>query len=209
MTVIVMATLNEADNIGALLAALIDYPVIMIDAESTDGTAAIARHYDHVCVYSRPNRGIAAAYEYGLRAALAAGADRIVQMDAGGTHDPDDIARLLACDADLVIGSRFVNEHGWYGYRTAISHTATWLMHRRGVNVQDATSGFRVWRRDLLSQALAEPLRSRGFAFQLELLLRANALGAIIEESPIKYQLTNSSFRWPMLAEALKIVWMA
>lgn len=205
---VVIATLNEADNIGKLLAALSNYQVILVDAESADGTADIARRYDHVTVYSRPNHGIAVAYEFGLREALFMGADRIVQMDAGGTHDPDDVARLLAWpDADLVIGSRFLCPHSWYGYRTAISRTAAWLVRRRGVNVQDATSGFRVWRRDLVALALSDPLRSRGFAFQLEMLLRAAALGAVIEEMPIEYRLTNSSFRWPMLAEALQIVW--
>ena len=108
---------------------------------------------------------------------------------------------------DLVIGSRFVLVPHLLGYRTALSLGAAWLMRRLGVRVYDATSGFRCWRGSLLAEVLRdwEP-KATGFAFQLEMLDRAwNLCGGRVVEEPIEYRLTNSSFRWGMLAEALRV----
>jgi hypothetical protein len=73
------------------------------------------------------------------------------------------------------------------------------------VSVHDATSGYRVWSRDALEAVLASSIRAKGFAFQLELLYRAHRAGATIVEVPIPYRLTNSSFNWGMVWEALRI----
>jgi len=206
--VVVIATYNEAESIGGILDALRDLPVIVIDDHSPDGTMNIAVKYPNTDVVVRHNeRGIATAYTYGLRrAVVCSNADYVVQMDAGGTHDPNDVVPMILAaknwHADLVIGSRFSTLPHMASYRTAISLTAAWLMRRRGVDVQDATSGFRVWRRDLLYSVVRNNCRSRGFAFNLELLWRAHVLGATIREYPIEYRLTNSTFRIRMLWEA-------
>jgi dolichol-phosphate mannosyltransferase len=205
-----MCTYNEADNIGSILAELWAYPVILIDSDSPDGTAQIASDFVNVEVHLKQNDGIASAYRQGLTRASLQNYDYIVQMDAGRTHPTSRILPMLLdaenTGAGLTIGSRFLHPHGWPSYRTAISLGAAWLMRRKGINVHDATSGFRVWRREWLQAALLRPNRARGFAFQLELLYNAHRAGAMIAEYPIPYRLTNSSFRWDMVAEALTIV---
>lgn len=210
-TVVVIATYNEAQSIGAILDALTDLRVIVVDDCSPDGTAQIAdRRLNARVIVRYDERGIASAYMCGLRLALLHGAEYIVQMDAGGTHDPRDVAPMVLAaqmwHAGLVIGSRFVNMPDVRTYRTAISLAAAGLMRVRGVNVQDATSGFRVWRHDLLNWVVRNNCHSRGFAFNLELLWRAHVAGATIREYPIAYRLTNSTFRPWMLWEAARAV---
>jgi len=209
--VVVICTYNEADNIGGILAELsaLGYSMILVDSSSPDGTADIAGNFAHVQVHVVPNHGIAAAYRHGLSLGCKEPVEFIVQMDAGWTHMPTLIFPLLLdarlTRAGLTIGSRFYRAASVLGYRTALSLGAAWLMRRRGVPVRDATSGFRVWRREWLQAALMRPCRARGFAFQLELLWNAHRAGAVIAEYPIPYRLTNSSFRWGMVAEALQI----
>jgi dolichol-phosphate mannosyltransferase len=157
------------------------------------------------------NVGIAGAYLKALAMAYAlteSDEDVIVQMDAGGTHDPDDIMRLVAetACADLVIGSRFLpGQFSPQGYRTAISLTAAWLMRQRGIGVCDATSGFRAWKAGLVGALDFRDVRARHFAFQLELLQQAHRQRARIVEVPITYKLSTSSFRWGMVAEAARV----
>lgn len=212
MCVVVIATYNEAQTIRQVLDGLRDYQVIVVDDSSPDGTGQIAREYDNVRVISRSGKlGIASAYMVGFRHALEHyDSSHIVQMDAGMTHDPADIPRLLAkaqeSGARLVIGSRFLITPRLKSYRTVISLAAGAMMRLlMGIPIYDATSGFRCWARSLLTQVLwdYEP-KAKGFAFQLETLHRASCLTLGITEIPLKYRLTNSSFRLPMLLEALR-----
>lgn len=210
MIAVVMATYNEAETIGALLDSLRAYQCIVVDDSSPDGTGDIVRTFAHATLLTRPCKlGIASAYLAGLRAALDTDAAHIVQMDAGGTHRPDDAQSLVSVarlgEADLVIGSRFVRSVEWRGRRTAVSLGAAWLMRRLGVPVRDATSGFRCWRADFLRGLDLDAVRARGFAFQLELLYQAHRAGGRLLEMPIPYTLTNSTFGTGMLREALVI----
>lgn len=207
--VIVMATYNEADSIAQLLQELSEFKVIVVDDSSPDGTGAIAEGYEHVQVLTRAKKlGIASAYLEGFRAAIELRPNYIIQMDAGLTHEPLDAARLLeqakATDGDLVIGSRFLERH-FAGYRTAISYGAAFLMRRLGIQVRDATSGFRCWRTSLLASVDFSQVRARGFAFQLELLYLARRAGGRTSEMTIDYRLTTSSFNFKMVAEALQV----
>lgn len=214
-TTVVIATYNEAQTIRRLLDGLREYYVILIDDSSPDGTGMIANEYMNVRVITRPEKsGVASACVRGLREAAVssiAATSYVVQMDAGMTHNPADvprlIARLEATYADLAIGSRFVQLPRVRSYRTALSLGAAGLMQFLGIQVYDATSGFRCWRASLLRDVLSdwEP-KAKGFAFQLEMLHRAWMLchGRVVEE-PIAYKLTNSSFRWWMFAEALRV----
>jgi dolichol-phosphate mannosyltransferase len=202
-----MATYNEAETIGALLTQLDTYRVIVVDDHSPDGTGALAARFPHVTLISRPGKlGVASAYLEGFRAALALKPRFIVQMDAGGTHRPEDVRWLLNAarltGVDLVIGARAFKG---YGYRSLISRGAAWLMRRLGLSVTDATCGFRCWRAGLLGELDFDAVRSRGFAFQLELLYQAHQAGAGIVQVAIPYRLTNSSFRWGMVREALSV----
>jgi len=206
----VIATYNEAATIGALLEGLREYRCIVVDDSSPDGTGDIVQAFGHATLLTRPCKlGIASAYLAGLRAALATETEWIVQMDAGGTHRPEDALSLAAVawgeDFDLVIGSRFVRRFDWQGRRTAVSLGAAWLMRRLGVPVRDATSGFRCWRADFLRGLDLDAVRARGFAFQLELLYQAHRAGARILEMPIPYTLTNSTFNGEMVREALRV----
>jgi len=203
--VVVIATYNEAGNIAALLNAL-SYPVIVVDDSSPDGTGNIARACGATVITRPPKSGIASAYYDGFKEALAGGYDYIVQMDAGLTHNPKDVALLARAAIDnecgLVIGSRFFGDVP-FGYRSVLSRMAARMMRYHNIWVLDATSGFRCWDAGLLRQVIARPFRAKHFAFQLETFYRARKCNLM--EVPIQYNLTNSSFRWPMVWEALKI----
>jgi dolichol-phosphate mannosyltransferase len=130
-------------------------------------------------------------------------------MDAGGTHKPADVPRLIYRAKDsfgLVIGSRFMAKVP-LNRRSLISKTAAKMFSLLNIPVRDATSGFRCWDAALLERVVEHPFRAKHFAFQLETLFRADRLGAKITEEPIAYRLTNSSFNWKMLVEALRIYW--
>ena len=208
-TMVVIATYNEADTIVSILEALQEVSVLVVDDSSPDGTGDIARRYEHVQVLTRPSKkGIASAYLDGFRAALERQPNYVVQMDAGMTHKPEDVPRLVAhaeaTGSDLVVGSRF-SHPDFRGYRTLISYGAAFLMRRLGINVRDATSGFRCWRTDQLAALDFSQVQAKGFAFQLELLYFSWRAGGKISEMSIEYQLTNSSFNSGMIAEALQV----
>lgn len=217
--VVVVATVNEYKTIEQILKRS-PYPVLLIDGESTDGTRDIAANYplSRVRYVSRPRAGVADAYRFGFHLALNRNlygrVSYIIQMDAGGTHDPCDIKRLLdACKQPycwLATGSRFGRRPSRVTYRTLISVGAAWLMHHLfGVKVRDATCGFRCWRRDLLRKVMVNhrPL-SKGHAFQAETLLHAWRYSqGKVREVPIDYHLgINSTFHWPMVWEGLRTI---
>lgn len=213
-TIVVIATYNEAATIQGILEALTDYHVIVVDDSSPDGTGDLARAYAHVTVIDRPVKlGIASAYLDGLRAALDMRADYVVQMDAGGTHEPNRVISLVNTllytpHAYLAIGCRFGSGYP-LSKRATISRVAAFLMRMLGVDVIDATSGFRAWRADLLREMDLGDIKARGFAFQLEMLWQAHRwvskrqLANIVEVG-IPYRLTNSSFRPWMIWEGLR-----
>lgn len=210
--VVAIATYNEAETIGQIVDGLMAHGlwVIVVDDDSPDGTARIAANHGAMVEVRHGQRGIASAYVRVLRLGLAMDAQYVIQMDAGGTHDPEDAMRMLRVAEGfrqgLVIGSRFECDVPVLSYRTLISRGAAWLMRRAGIQVHDATSGFRVWRCDVLTAALHAGVRSEGNAFQLELLWNAYRAGAVIGEHPIPYRLTNSQFRPWMIREALQVM---
>ena len=205
-SIVVIATYNEADNIAELLDAL-PYSTIVIDDNSPDDTGAIARKCGALVVNRPAKGGIASAYFYGFLVALEKNKHYIVQMDAGLTHKPCDVPRLIGrakAGYDLVIGSRFMTKVP-VNSRSTISRTAATMFSLLNIPVQDATSGFRCWNAELLAQVISKPFEAQHFAFQLETLYRAHTLGAKITEVPIQYRLTSSSFKMLMLGEALRI----
>ena len=211
--VAVIATYNEAETIGELVDGLLSSGlwVIVVDDDSPDGTAQIASSHGAMVEVRRGQRGIATAYVRALQCGLALDAQYVVQMDAGGTHFPEDaIGMLRVAEAGgfgLVIGSRFLEKGTTLkSHRTVISLAAAWLIRVAGLPVHDATSGFRVWRCDALVSALRAGVRSEGNAFQLELLWSAYRAGARIAEHPIPYLLTNSQFRFSMVKEAMHVM---
>jgi dolichol-phosphate mannosyltransferase len=204
---IVLPTYNEADNLPALTAALLALPlanmqIIVVDDASPDGTGETANrlaahHPGRIYVLHRSDeRGLGRAYVAGFRHALQLGAQYIVQMDADFSHNPADVPRLLhaAASADLVIGSRYVEggalDVHWNWWRRFLSWWANrvWAQLFLGTTVQDATAGFRCWRRGTLEGIGLDRVRSNGYVFQVEMSYMAERLGYRIVEVPIFFE---------------------
>jgi dolichol-phosphate mannosyltransferase len=198
----VLPTYEERATIGRVLDGLLSLPervdVLVVDDASPDGTAEIVREAaaadPRVRLLERPGKaGLASAYLSGFELALAEGYDLIVEMDADLSHRPEQLPALLAAarEHDLVIGSRYIPGGGvrnWSRARLALSRAGNrYARLLLGLPVRDATSGFRVYRRELLRRLLAEPVRSDGYGFQIELAYRAWRLGASVGEAPITF----------------------
>jgi dolichol-phosphate mannosyltransferase len=198
-----LPTYNERANLEPMLRALEgvlgpDDRVLVIDDDSPDGTGELAdrlaAELGFVDVLHRPEKeGLGPAYLAGFRVALDAGAQLIVEIDCDFSHDPLDLPRLLtaADEADVVLGSRYVSGGGienWGLLRRAIS--AGGSLYARlllGVPVRDLTGGFKVFRRAVLEAIPLDRVRSRGYAFQIELTYRALRRGFRVVEVPIRF----------------------
>lgn len=197
---IVVPTYNERENVGVLLPALGVWApgarVWVVDDASPDGTGErveeLRRRLGGVELLRRPGKGgLAGAYVAGFEAALAAGATRVVQMDADLSHAPEDVPRLLAEAATLVLGSRWVPGGGtvnWPWYRRVLSRGGgAYARALTGMAVRDPTGGFKAWDADLLRGVLSSPPTAEGYLFQVELTLRALRRGATVTEVPIRF----------------------
>ncbi|HLN79295.1 MAG TPA: polyprenol monophosphomannose synthase [Nocardioidaceae bacterium] len=200
--VIVVPTYNEADNIewivGRVRAALPEADVIVVDDSSPDGTGQIADRMaaadpQVTVVHRKSKEGLGAAYLDGFRVALQRGYDVIGEMDADGSHQPEDLPRLLRAldDADLVLGSRWVpggSVVNWPLHRKALSlggnlYTRILL----GIPVRDATGGFRLFRRTTLEKIDLSSVQSVGYCFQADLAWRTVEAGLRVREVPIEF----------------------
>ena len=199
-TTVVIPTYDELENVARMSAAVLsacpDADVLFVDDNSPDGTGAaidrLAAAEPRVrCLHRAGKEGLGRAYVAGFRMALESGAGRIVQMDCDFSHDPGDLPRLLAEDADLVIGSRYVpggDTPGWPLSRRLVSRLGG--MFVRAVTrmpLRDPTGGFKCWRADALRQIDFETAESAGYSFQLEMNHRAWRRGLAIREIPITF----------------------
>ena len=198
-----LPTYNERENLEPMLRALgrvlgEDDRVLVIDDSSPDGTGELADRLagelTFVDVLHRPHKeGLGPAYLAGFRRALAAGAELVVEIDCDFSHDPNDVPRLVAAaaDADLVLGSRYVLGGGvenWGLIRRAISAGgSSYARLVLGVPVRDLTGGFKCFRRAVLEAVPLDEVRSRGYAFQIELTYRAIRRGFRAQEVPIRF----------------------
>jgi dolichol-phosphate mannosyltransferase len=199
---VVVPTYNEAANLPGVVARLRgsvpDADVLVVDDGSPDGTGRLADDLaaqdPHVRVLHRDaKQGLGAAYAAGLRWGLDRGYAALVQMDADGSHLPEQVPMLLASlrDADLVIGSRWVpggSVQDWPRSRETLSRAGN--LYARlvtGVGVRDATAGFRAWRREALAAVDLATVASAGYCFQVDLTRRAAAAGLRIVETPIRF----------------------
>lgn len=201
-TLVVVPTYNEAESIGPLLDALLteqpNVDVLVVDDGSPDGTADLvdqrASSDPRIHVMRRTSKqGLGAAYRAGFTWGLARDYERLVEMDADGSHRAVDLGAMLdASDhADLVLGSRWVPGGGvvnWPWYRRAISRGGTWYAQiMLGLNVRDLTGGFRVFRRHTLEQLRLTEVASQGYCFQIDMARRTAAQGLSIVEVPITF----------------------
>jgi dolichol-phosphate mannosyltransferase len=201
-TVIVVPTYDEAENIASVVArtrrALPEADVLVVDDASPDGTGDIADRIAaedrQVSVVHRGGKeGLGAAYLHGFRVALERGYDVIGEMDADGSHPPEQLPALLAAlqDADLVLGSRWVpggSVVNWPWTRQTLSRGGN--LYTRlllGIPVRDATGGFRLFRRAALERIDLGSVRSVGYCFQVELAWRVVEAGLRVQEVPITF----------------------
>ncbi|MCB0894475.1 MAG: polyprenol monophosphomannose synthase [Nocardioidaceae bacterium] len=198
----VVPTYNEADNlawiVGRLRAAQPDVDVLVVDDGSPDGTGAIADELatadPAVAVLHRTTKaGLGAAYLHGFRVALAEGYDVVGEMDADGSHQPEQLQRLLDAlhGADLVIGSRWVpggSVVNWPLRRELLSRGGNlYVRMLLGVAVRDATAGFRLFRRTTLDKIDLDSVESTGYVFQTDMVARTLAAGLVVREVPIEF----------------------
>jgi dolichol-phosphate mannosyltransferase len=199
---VIVPTYNERDNIPIVVSQLMAIPdvrVLVVDDGSPDGTGAVADTLaagagGRVSVLHRTGpRGLGVAYIDGMRQALASDATHICQMDADLSHNPADVARLLAAtaDADVVIGSRYVpggRIENWPKRRRVLSAFANrYIRTITGLRMRDCTSGFRCWRREALERVPLDRIASNGYAFLVELVWEAAANGCRVGEVPITF----------------------
>ena len=198
---VVIPTYNEAATVQRVVdgvRATGRADVLITDDGSPDGTGAIAdaiaaRDRGVHVLHRTIKQGLGAAYRAGLRWGLASGYDALGEMDADGSHDPADVPRLLDAlgNADLVIGSRYVPGgavRNWPLARTLLSRGGNLYVRAfTGLPVQDATAGFRMFRRATLMALDIDRVQSDGYSFQVELALRAHARGFRVVEIPITF----------------------
>ncbi len=206
-TTVVLPTYNEAQNIEAMTAALLELPlddlvIMIVDDDSPDGTGQladrlVAKHPERVQVFHRVDRrGLGSAYVDGFNRALQAGAQVIIQMDADFSHAPRYVPEMLAALSayDVVVGSRYVVggrlDEDWGLGRRLLSLFANSVYTRLilGLQVRDVTSGFRAWRRETLLGLGLQRVRSNGYVFQVELAYLAERLGYRVREFPIYFE---------------------
>ncbi|NEA27037.1 polyprenol monophosphomannose synthase [Actinomadura bangladeshensis] len=199
---VIIPTYNERDNIERITArvrkAVPAVDVLVVDDASPDGTGdladAMAEKDDQLKVLHREGKdGLGPAYIAGFRWAAEHGYDVMVEMDADGSHQPEELPRLLAAleDADLVIGARWVpggKVRNWPKRREALSRGAnTYARLMLGIPLHDATAGYRAFRAATLAKIGLEEVDSRGYCFQIDLALRALRQGLRVVEVPITF----------------------
>lgn len=197
--------------------------VLVVDDNSPDGTGQIAEGLSRasagkVSVLHRPRKlGLGTAYIHGFCQALEAGAEAIAQMDADFSHPVEMLLSLvdLLQSCDVAMGSRYVPggavDERWPLWRRSLS--AFGNLYARtilGLPVQDATGGFRVWRRETLQSMPLERVRSNGYAFQVEMAYLAHCLGYSFREAPFYFadrRWGHSKMSFRIQAEAAIRVW--
>jgi len=198
----VLPTYNEAGTIKevvhGVLASSQDADVLVVDDNSTDGTGAIADELAaesaRVRVLHRPGKGgLGPAYIAGFGDGISRDYDALIEMDSDLSHDPADVARLIAgaADTDVVIGSRYVPGGAtvnWSPSRRKLSRAGTaYAKLFLRLPLSDATSGFRCYRRAVIEAIPLNEIHSEGYAFQIEMAWRAWILGFRLGEIPIVF----------------------
>ena len=215
---IILPTYNEAENLPKLVSALLSLPlnlcVLVVDDHSPDGTGEIAdqlstQHPDKVFVVHRAGKlGLRSAYTEGFQKAFEMGTDAVVQMDADFSHDPavlTEMARRIE-SCDVVIGSRYVKggslDERWPAWRKLLSAFGNFYA-RTILNfpLRDVTTGYRMWRCQVLQNMPLDRIRSSGYIFLVEMAYVAYLLGYKISETPIHF----ADRRWGKSKMSLKI----
>lgn len=200
--VVIIPTYNESGNVerivGRVRSALPEVHVLIADDNSPDGTGQLADQLaagdDHVNVMHRLGKeGLGAAYLAGFTWALEMGYDVVIEMDADGSHQPEQLHFLLEAlrDADLVLGSRWVQGGSvvnWPKSREFLSRGGNWYTRvALGMPLRDATGGFRAFRASTLRALDLDGVGSAGYIFQVDLAYRTVQAGLRVVEVPIEF----------------------
>jgi dolichol-phosphate mannosyltransferase len=223
---VIVPTYNERENIARIIETVLEQDprleVLVVDDGSPDGTSEIVRgmmeHSSRVHILQRPKKmGLGTAYVAGFRWALERGYDFVFEMDADFSHDPNHLPEFLRAiqASDLVLGSRYregrVTVVNWPISRLILSYFANvyarWVT---GLQVWDATGGFKCFRRSVLEAIDLTKVRSNGYAFQIEMSYRASKRGFRIVEIPIVFvdrTEGTSKMSKAIVREAVWMVW--
>lgn len=203
-TLVIIPTYNERENLPLIVkrvhAAQPDVHILVVDDGSPDGTGGLADDLslagpDRIHVMHRVSKdGLGAAYLAGFAWGLSREYSVLVEMDADGSHAPEELGRLLSAvdgGADLAIGSRYVpggTVRNWPWRRLALSRTAnTYSRVLLGVGINDITAGYRAYRREVLEKIDLSAVDSKGYCFQIDLTWRAINAGFSVVEVPITF----------------------
>ena len=201
-TLVVVPTYNERENIAEIMARILrnapGVDVLVVDDNSPDGTgalaSALASGHDRINVLHRVGKeGLGAAYRAGFAWGLERGYQRLVEMDADGSHQPEQLQLLLAAlnDADVVLGSRWVPGGAvvnWPLRRRLLSQSGSlYARIALGLPVRDITGGYRAFTADALLEIGYQDVLSQGYCFQIDMLWKAHSAGLRISEVPITF----------------------
>jgi dolichol-phosphate mannosyltransferase len=199
---VVIPTYNEADNIRSITErvrrAVPSVDILVADDNSPDGTGRIADELtdadDHIFVLHRAGKeGLGAAYKAGFAWAKNKGYDAVVEMDADGSHAPEELPLLLdqLRDHDAVLGTRYIaggSVHNWPMRRLLLSRGGNiYIRMALGMPFRDATGGYRAYRMPILDAINVDTVASTGYSFQVELAWRAYRQGYRVTEVPITF----------------------
>lgn len=199
---VAIPTYNERENLAEVVArtrrAAPQVHILVVDDGSPDGTGeiadALAADDDHVHVMHRAGKqGLGAAYIAAFRWALDRGYDAVVEMDADGSHQPEELPRLLAAldGADVVLGSRWVpggSVVNWPRHRMLLSRGGSlYARLALGISIRDVTGGYRAYHAEVLTRVLAGDIESQGYCFQIDMARRSLDEGFRVVEVPIRF----------------------
>lgn len=222
-TVVVMPVANEEKTIGTVIQKIMELPYDnlylfpVIDSYSRDRTEEIIREAEKTyngrvkCIFYEKSKGVVTCYLYGFYMALKFGAEYIIEMDGGGSHDPAAIPLFIEALDDgyeCAWGSRFIRGGGMHHhplYRRLLSSGGTILSNLvLGTKLKDMTSGFEAFRADVLRSMHLGKFLSRGHMYQTE--MRFYCRNRRAKEIPIQYIGGESSLKWKSVTEALRIL---
>ncbi len=197
---VIIPTYNEIENLPIIVGRLFEnnnnVDLLIVDDNSPDGTGKLADEMagkdKRVTVLHRTEKnGLGRAYLAGFKKAFERGYEYVIEMDADGSHRPEDLPKLIAQDADLVIGSRWTKggkTENWPISRKLISRTGNlYVRIMLGAKIKDATAGFRVYRSSLLQKIDLDSISSQGYSFQVEMTWASLRAGATVREVPIVF----------------------
>jgi len=199
---VVLPTFNERSNLQEVVAGVrqLGHDVLVVDDASPDGTGELADGLaaadSGVRVLHRERKlGLGSAYQDAFRIGLAEGSALFVEMDADGSHRPQDLDAIVEAArgcSGLAIGSRYIKGGqivGWPPHRWLLSWAAnSYCRILLGLATHDCTSGYRCYTRELLAQIGLDQVVSQGYSFQIEMVHRAKRLGFPVVEVPIRFE---------------------